>query len=72
MIIEYEQLQQQFGGSHPADVAARMERANVRFILGKGGRPFTTLSALNHSMGILIDQSLPDKAPDQRPTVKVL
>lgn len=72
MIIEYEQLQQLFGGTHPAEVAARMERANVRYILGKNGRPFATEAALNHSMGVPVAYMPPGTAPDQRPTVKVL
>lgn len=72
MIIDYEQLKQQFGGSHPADVAARLERAGVRFILGKSGKPFTTETALNHSMGLPVGQHLPDKAPDQPLNIKAL
>ncbi|MEZ5534429.1 MAG: hypothetical protein R3F02_02280 [Thiolinea sp.] len=72
MIIEYEQLQQLFGGAHPADVAARMERADVKFKLGKNGRPFTTEAALNHSMGLPVGQITPYNSPEQRPTIKVL
>lgn len=72
MIVEYEQLQQLFGGTHPAEVAARMERANVRYILGKNGRPFATEAALNHSMGLPVGYSGSEPAPDHRPIVKVL
>ena len=52
MIIGYDQLQQQFGGSSPAEVAARLKKAGVRYIPGKNGRPFTTEFALNSAMGL--------------------
>lgn len=70
MLIDYKELKHQFGGTHPAEVAARLERANVPFILGKMGRPFTTETALNHAMGITQQHQLPEL--EVSPTIKVL
>ena len=51
-IITFKQLQENFGGSSPADVVVRLEKMNVKFLIGKNNRPFTTEQALNYAMGI--------------------
>ena len=51
-LIDYETLQYHVGGSTPAEVCARLRSAGVPFLLGKRGRPFTTLLALNQAMGV--------------------
>lgn len=58
MIINYEQLKEIFGGHSQADLIARLSLANVKFLRGKRGRPFTTETALNQAMG-LIERDLP-------------
>jgi hypothetical protein len=52
MIVGYDQLQQQFGGSSPADLVVRLKKSGVRYLVGKNGRPFTTEFALNSAMGL--------------------
>jgi hypothetical protein len=54
-LVSYEQLQQHVGGASPADVCARLARANIRYITGPRGRPFTTEFALNAAMGLTSD-----------------
>lgn len=58
MIINYEQLKENFGGSSVAEVIMRLNMAEVKFLRGKRGRPFTTETALNQAMG-LIERDLP-------------
>lgn len=52
MIITYQELKEIFGGTTAADVALRLKNANVGYILGKKGQPFTTEAALNKAIGI--------------------
>jgi len=49
-IVHYEELREIFGGQTIADLCARMEQREVRYILGKKGRPFTTTAAINAAM----------------------
>lgn len=53
MIISYKTLQEHFGGNSIAEVTVNLQKANVKFLLGKGLRPFTTETALNHAMGLI-------------------
>jgi hypothetical protein len=53
MIVGYDQLQQQFGGSSPAELVVRLKKSGVRYLIGKNGRPFTTEFALNSAMGLI-------------------
>lgn len=52
MIIAYEQLKEQIGGNSPAEVAARLDRLGIKYLIGKQNRPFTTEFALNAAMGL--------------------
>jgi len=52
MIVTYEKLKKEFGGSSGADVAVRLKNSGVKYFLGKQNRPFTTIEALNVALGI--------------------
>ncbi len=52
MLISYKILKKYFGGTTAADVVVRLKNAEVGYILGKKGQPFTTEAALNKAMNI--------------------
>lgn len=64
-VVEYERLQHLFGGATPAEVCARLQSAGVEYLVGKRGRPFTTLTALDKAMGLV------DRTPEQRQAATV-
>jgi hypothetical protein len=51
-IISQDELVAVTGYSRPAEIAACLTRQGVRFLTGKRGRIFTTLSALEDGMGL--------------------
>lgn len=53
MIINYEQLKEIFGGNTHNEVIMKLIQANVKFLRGKRQAPFTTITALNHAMGLI-------------------
>jgi|GEM_PF-3973622 len=55
-IIKYDQLKELMGGSSAAEVIVRLKRANVKFVIGKRNRPFTTVSALDEAMGVSMSE----------------
>lgn len=67
MLVPFETLQDVFGGSSIEDVIVRLDQAQVKYIRGKRGKPFTTEFALNSAMGLLSNHSL----TDNRPTVEI-
>ena len=52
-IIQYEDLKEVVGGRSPANVVVRLKKSNIQYKLGYHGRPFTTVDALNQSLGII-------------------
>lgn len=65
-IVSFEQLREHVGGNTTAQVCVNLNKAGIRFIEGKGGKPFTTMSALNAALGLLPDGNLPPSANDQQ------
>lgn len=70
-ILTYEELQGLFGGSSPADLAVRLQEAKVKFKRGFRGRPFTTVAAMNDSMGITEKKSSDTILEDEQRTIEV-
>ena len=51
-IIGFEELQEKLGGRTPAEVAARLTAVGISYIRGKNGKPWTTIDAINWSLGV--------------------
>ena len=72
MLISYEELKSYIGGQSRAEVAARLKRMGVRYLLRPDGRPITTLDAFNAAMRLRPRRA--DQVPnpeDDKPTIEV-
>ena len=60
-IITFDDLQALTGYSRPADVERCLKKQGVTLIIGRDGRPATTIEALNQALGVRQDRSLAPK-----------
>ena len=63
MLVPFETLQDVFGGGSIEDVIIRLEKAQIKYIRGKRGKPFTTEFALNAAMGLTSTTMMTDQPP---------
>lgn len=52
IIIPFEKLQEMTGYDRPTDVARCLRDQGIPVLKGKGGRPFTTVDAINQTLGV--------------------
>jgi len=60
-IITFDDLQALTGYSRPADVERCLKKQGVKLIIGRDGRPSTTIEALNQALGVRQDRNLAPK-----------
>lgn len=51
MVVTYDDLQKVTGFNKPTEVATCLRNNGVKYMLGKHGRPWTTLGAMELAMG---------------------
>ncbi len=68
-LIIYTELKELMGGSCPSELAVRLTKANIKYQFGSHGRPFTTVDALNQSMGVNSDY--PMLSSNEKTTVEI-
>lgn len=51
-IVSFEDLAQATGKKTPAAVAVSLKNSGIRYFCGKGGRPWTTVEAINAALGL--------------------
>lgn len=56
-IITFDDLQALTGYSRPADVERCLKKQGVTLIIGRDGRPATTIEALNQALGVRQDRN---------------
>lgn len=54
-LLNFNELQEITGYKSPTKVAACLRNSGVKFLIGKYGRPFTTLGAIELAMGATIE-----------------
>ncbi len=50
MLISYDEIKNHIGGASRADVAARLKKMGVRYLLRPDGKPITTIDAFNAAL----------------------
>jgi predicted RNA-binding protein YlqC (UPF0109 family) len=55
-LITFDDLQALTGYSRPADVERCLKKQGVTLIIGRDGRPATTIEALNQALGVRQDR----------------
>ena len=50
MIVQHDVLKNVLGGSSKTELIVRLNEKGIRYIIGKGGWPFTTEKAINDAM----------------------
>ncbi|HPQ96198.1 MAG: DUF4224 domain-containing protein [Thiothrix sp.] len=70
MLIGYDELKRHFGGSSRADVAARLKKMGIRYLLRPDGRPVTTLDAVNAALKMR--RRTPHTHPDEAETAQTV
>ena len=56
-LITFDDLQALTGYSRPADVERCLRKQGVMLIIGRDGKPATTLEALNQALGVRQDRN---------------
>lgn len=51
-IVGFDELKQHIGGRSSAELAARLTAAGIRYHRGINGKPWTTIEAINESLGL--------------------
>ena len=60
-LITFDDLQTLTGYSRPADVERCLKKQGVTVIIGRDGRPATTIEALNQALGVRQDKESPPR-----------
>lgn len=69
MLIGYDELKITIGGNSKADVAARLKKMGVKYLLRTDGAPITTIDAFNAAMRI--QRRLPASVTDEQQSIEV-
>jgi len=60
-LITFDDLQALTGYTRPADVERCLKKQGVTVIIGRDGRPATTIEALNQALGVRQDKESPPR-----------
>ena len=50
--VHFEELKELVGGTSIDDVCIRLQQRGIKYVVGKRGKPFTTVHAINAAMGL--------------------
>lgn len=62
-ILNCDQLMEATGYDRPGDLCRSLEAQGVRYLKGKGGKPWTTLDLINAAAGLVTSSSSPADHP---------